>query len=294
MATVNILQPAFGIKWAQDGTVEAIDEAQWRAGWSFIGATPPSVEQFNKVHQVQDEKSNWLYQQMLSIFTAGGETPTVGDLNSLRDATRAVIRGMLGNYAGQTNYPGPVTLTAADIGKITVVAGNVVMPLASAGVPGDRIKVVANLAARTVSPQGGNVLLRQDGVPVASMTVLTQGYLILERNLAGDGWNATEGDASFQFSPYFASTIGATGSLRNPSGAIEKWGIFTSSASADVPVSFTNAFPTACRNVVLCASNSVGAFATATGLTSAGFNGAAWTSTSSRVANNVYWRAIGD
>lgn len=93
MATVNILQPAFGIKWAQDGTVEAIDEAQWRAGWSFIGATPPSVEQFNKVHQVQDEKSNYLYAQMAAIYAAAGETPSAGDLTSLRDALAAIYGG---------------------------------------------------------------------------------------------------------------------------------------------------------------------------------------------------------
>jgi len=89
MATVNILQPAFSTTWAENGTVEAIDEAQWKAGWAFVGAMPPSVEQFNKVHQVHDEKSNWLYQQMLSVFTAAGEAPTVGDLNSLRDSIQA-------------------------------------------------------------------------------------------------------------------------------------------------------------------------------------------------------------
>lgn len=92
MAVVNLLLPAFGIVWAQDGTVEAIEEAQWRAGWAFIGATPPSVEQFNKVMQIQDQKANWLYQQMLAVFTAAGETPTVGDLTSLRDS----LNGMYG------------------------------------------------------------------------------------------------------------------------------------------------------------------------------------------------------
>lgn len=96
MATVNII-PAFTYKWAQTGTVEAIDDAQYKAGWSFIGATPPSVEQFNKVHQVQDEKSNWLYQQMLAVFTAAGETPTVGDLTSLRDSIQAnLVAGFTG------------------------------------------------------------------------------------------------------------------------------------------------------------------------------------------------------
>lgn len=101
MATVNILQPAFSTTWAENGTVEAIDEAQWKAGWAYIGTVPPSVEQFNKVHQVQDEKSNWLYQQMLSVMTAAGEMPSVGDLNSLRDAIEANLNARFtSNLAG--------------------------------------------------------------------------------------------------------------------------------------------------------------------------------------------------
>lgn len=91
MAVVNILS-AFGYKWAQDGTVQPIEDAQYRAGWSFIGAVPPSVEQFNKVHQVADEKSNWLYAQMAAVFAAAGETPSVGDLTSLRDSLASMYQ----------------------------------------------------------------------------------------------------------------------------------------------------------------------------------------------------------
>lgn len=69
MATVNI-PAAFSYKWAENGTTEAIDDAQYKVGWAFIGATPPSVEQFNKVHQIADEKSNWLYQQMLAVVSS--------------------------------------------------------------------------------------------------------------------------------------------------------------------------------------------------------------------------------
>lgn len=93
MAAVDLLTPAFGIKWAQDGTVAVIDEAQWRAGWAFIGATPPTVEQFNKVMQIADEKSNYLYAQMLSVFTAAGEVPSVADNNSMRDALASLYNG---------------------------------------------------------------------------------------------------------------------------------------------------------------------------------------------------------
>ena len=92
MAAVDILA-AFGYKWAETGTVEALDDAQYKAGWAFIGATPPSVEQFNKVHQIADEKANYLYAQMLSVFNAAGEVPSPGDTNSLRDAIAAIYGG---------------------------------------------------------------------------------------------------------------------------------------------------------------------------------------------------------
>lgn len=87
MATVNIL-PAFTYKWAQDGTAEALEDTQYKAGWSFIGATPPSVEQFNKVHQIADEKSNYLYSQLSTIYTLTGVVPGAADVNSLRNALR--------------------------------------------------------------------------------------------------------------------------------------------------------------------------------------------------------------
>lgn len=85
MAAVDLMM-AFGVRWAENGTVEVIDESQWRAGWAFIGATPPSVEQFNKVQRINDQKAEWLYQQMLAVMQTAGETPTVGDLTSLRDS----------------------------------------------------------------------------------------------------------------------------------------------------------------------------------------------------------------
>lgn len=112
MATVNIL-PAFTYKWAQDATVEAIDDAQYKAGWAFIGATPPSVEQFNKVHQVADEKANYLYAQMAAIFTAAGQTPSAGDtgtllasiLNQIRvNAGAPRVQGLVGNTASTVQY----------------------------------------------------------------------------------------------------------------------------------------------------------------------------------------------
>jgi hypothetical protein len=110
MAAVDILA-AFLYKWAQDGTAEALEDTQYKAGWSFIGSTPPSVEQFNKVHQIADEKANWLYQQMLAVFTEAGETPTVGDLNSLRDSLRALSTNRISRFTSAGNFTVPPGIT---------------------------------------------------------------------------------------------------------------------------------------------------------------------------------------
>lgn len=105
MAAVDIL-PAFTYKWAQDGTVEALDDAQYKTGWAFIGATPPSVEQFNKVHQIADEKSNYLYGQLKTIYDLTGVVPGAAVVTSLRDALR-------GTGLFQTAVPGTSNTGAA-------------------------------------------------------------------------------------------------------------------------------------------------------------------------------------
>jgi len=113
MATVDILD-AFGYKWAQDGTVEALTDTQWKAGWSFIGATPPSVEQFNKWGQIADEKSNYLYGQISSIFTAMGSVPAAGTATTLRDALRGrlIARRV---FTGTQVYTPTVGTTSVDV-----------------------------------------------------------------------------------------------------------------------------------------------------------------------------------
>lgn len=87
MADVNLLMPAFGIVWAEDGNIAVIDEAQWKAGWSFIGSTPPSVAQFNKVMQIGDQKSNYLYQQLLAVQETLGSIGSVKFFDTYADAT---------------------------------------------------------------------------------------------------------------------------------------------------------------------------------------------------------------
>jgi hypothetical protein len=106
MATVDIL-PAFDYEWAQLGAVEAIDENQWRAGWAFIGSVPPSVEQFNKFGQIFDQKSNYLYGQLKTIYDLTGVVPGAAVLSSLRDALRGT--GLFQTAVAGTSNTGVAT-----------------------------------------------------------------------------------------------------------------------------------------------------------------------------------------
>lgn len=110
MAVVNILD-AFGYKWAETGTVEALDDAQYKAGWAFIGATPPSVEQFNKVHQIADEKANYLYGQMAAVFIEAGQVPAAGTGTTLRDSLRALSADRFRRFVTSGSFTVPAGVT---------------------------------------------------------------------------------------------------------------------------------------------------------------------------------------
>jgi len=101
MAAVDFFS-GFTYKWAQDGSTYNWEDAQYKQGWSTIGAVPPSVEQFNRVHQVVDEKANWLFAQFKAAADSKGITLAAADLEGLLkilnaatpDATEA-IKGLI-------------------------------------------------------------------------------------------------------------------------------------------------------------------------------------------------------
>lgn len=289
MATVDILA-AFGYKWGQDGTVETLDEAQYKAGWSFIGATPPSVEQFNKVHQIQDEKSNYLYEQMVAIYAAAGVAPAAGTLTSLRQSLRRMLGGnVTGLIAGST------VLTADNAGLIIVnaAAGNVSITLPAAnGVQGApfkfrRIDTSANTV--TVSRAGANTI--DEGI--TSFTLIGQGDV---REIASDGvssWRSIVGPNS--------ALKTATGYMKFPNGIILQWGGVNAGNGTLVtlPIAFPNAVVS---NICTLASNgSIGTLISTVEVTNTsltGFrlyvsaqapSGGAWATST----HSVSWIAIG-
>ncbi|WP_454703464.1 hypothetical protein [Achromobacter pestifer] len=62
----------FKATWAQNGLTEGITDLQYKTGWAYIGSVPPSVEQFNKVQQITDERLAWLYQQLDGLAAVTG------------------------------------------------------------------------------------------------------------------------------------------------------------------------------------------------------------------------------
>lgn len=133
MADVNFFD-AFGYKWALVGPAEILQDDQYKVGWGFIGAVPPSVEQFNRVHQVADEKANYLFGLLSSIATAAGTPLTNVSVNTLRDALRGT--GFFLTAAAGTSDTSPATTafvqTATSQARVEsarfVTSGSVVVP----------------------------------------------------------------------------------------------------------------------------------------------------------------------
>lgn len=200
MAAVN-LPAAFGYKWGENGAVDAMDDSQYKLGWAFIGATPPSVEQFNKVLQTIDEKANYL--------------------NSRR----------IGNYQTMRLATGAITLTIVDTGSIIRLDGgtSVVLPLGATLLAGNKIAFIATDNGRTVTRQGSDPINAFGSGNLTSVT-LDNGDS-LELTWSGTGWNMTGGSAALRYSSKFSSSLNGIGWKLHPDGAIEQWGTISLSGT---------------------------------------------------------------
>ena len=89
MAAVDFFS-SFGYKWGQDGSTYNWDDAQYKQGWATIGSVPPSVEQFNRIHQIADEKANYLFAHLQQAVLDAGLTLTPSGTDSLAKAIRAL------------------------------------------------------------------------------------------------------------------------------------------------------------------------------------------------------------
>lgn len=90
MATVEFFD-AFEYKWAQTGGNFDWQDDQYKLGWATVGSTPPTVEQFNRVLQISDEKSNWLFEQLKTVADAKSVTLSAADLTGLQQVLDAYV-----------------------------------------------------------------------------------------------------------------------------------------------------------------------------------------------------------
>lgn len=89
---INTLD-AFSMAWGENGGRFDWQPAQYRQGWATIGDVPPSVEQFNALHYLQDEKANFLYRQLAGVVAkAGNQYTETAAASLLLDSIQKIIR----------------------------------------------------------------------------------------------------------------------------------------------------------------------------------------------------------
>jgi hypothetical protein len=80
----------FTRRWASAGVVAEPTTTQSDTGFAYLGQSPPTVEGFNSLFQMLDDKDGWLYRQIRGVLTRAGMAPVqVGD-DQLADALRAL------------------------------------------------------------------------------------------------------------------------------------------------------------------------------------------------------------
>lgn len=86
--------PRFDKQFASGGLTTPLSDAQAAAGWSFLGTSPPTVEEFNAMMQSFDDKDNWLFDNIATLATnAGVAAPADGDFTTLYKSIIAIFRG---------------------------------------------------------------------------------------------------------------------------------------------------------------------------------------------------------
>nr|DAO43668.1 MAG TPA: tail collar fiber protein [Caudoviricetes sp.] len=98
---------SFNMAWGENGGRVDWQPAQYRQGWATIGDVPPSVEQFNALHYLQDEKANFLYRQLADVVAAAGKQYTETEVASLlTESIREIIKTTIGETKASSQTAG--------------------------------------------------------------------------------------------------------------------------------------------------------------------------------------------
>ena len=197
----------------------------------------------------------------------------------------------IGSMLSQTNYLTSATLTAADVGcRVncgTTTPTTITMPL-MASTPTASVVWLTNsgISTVTVQPQGSDTMYA-GSVSVSNVVMPAGSTAFFERGNGGN-WFLFGGSAQTQYAGEFASTLAANGSQNLPGGLIMNWLTVTTSASADVAVTWQQAFKSAIYGVQVTPNVSAsGASGNYNAPTITGANIAAWTAAATRAAVSV-------
>ena len=98
---------SFNMAWGENGGRFDWQPAQYRQGWATIGDVPPSVEQFNALHYLQDEKANFLYRQLADVVAEAGKQYTETEVASLlTESIREIIKTTIGETKASSQTAG--------------------------------------------------------------------------------------------------------------------------------------------------------------------------------------------
>jgi hypothetical protein len=84
----------FNLSWAASGSIIEPTPAQADVGFAYLGPVPPSVEGFNAMFQWNDDKDNWLFNQISNVILDAGGIVSESDLDALLDAINSKIQAV--------------------------------------------------------------------------------------------------------------------------------------------------------------------------------------------------------
>lgn len=95
----------FTLTWASTGSTATLDSDDLETGWAYIGATPPTVEQFNAVEQQAFRRDQWLYGQIKGVTDAAGMALAAANTDTLASAIALIVSdGIAGARMRAKNY----------------------------------------------------------------------------------------------------------------------------------------------------------------------------------------------
>ncbi|WP_179108400.1 tail fiber protein, partial [Rodentibacter rarus] len=79
------------IRWAKNGDLTDFSQTNYEAGWAHLGDDTPTVQDFNYVQAMNDQKDQWLFAQINEVLKAQGIEATEDDLPALKRAIENLV-----------------------------------------------------------------------------------------------------------------------------------------------------------------------------------------------------------